>query len=222
MARLAILLLIIIEVTVIASALIALPERIFSVGFWLTIAWFAFLIFLNWFISSYILFRLSDVLNRPVFGALPSLNIVVFLYSLVSAGLLSTTWFAPGFDAASKVHLISQVVAFGFSAVIVVFIYIAAKSAEMPSADGTITTRELAQKIELLIQDAPNDELQAKNQLKELLEQVRYSLPHSSKLVASENYKELCVKVMGMDSDTLSNSELRPDFRELMKLARNS
>lgn len=220
MARIAFVILIVLESTVVIVALIAQPDKIYESEFLVTIVWLTFLIFLNWFLSSYILFKIKSQMNQRILGALPSLNIVVFIYSLASACLVSATWLIINFQIFEQAHLILQLILLAGMIILSMFILIASKAADIDVDVDTITTRELAKTLEMLIQEAPQEDIEFSNNLKKLLEHVRYSMPHTSKLSDSQNYRELCSRVMKYDAALYSNPNKESEAADLMSLAR--
>ena len=98
MKKLSLSLFLIIAAFIIVVAILLAPEQIKNVYFWVTIGWLVFLSFINWFVSTYIFLKDGKNSINPKFGILPSLNIVVFIYSIISAVFLLFTWFTNDFS----------------------------------------------------------------------------------------------------------------------------
>ena len=111
MIRLSVLLFLVIAVCIYVIAILIAPNQIDNTYFWITVGWLIFLSGLNWVVSTYIFIGAKDSNSKSTnFGILPSLNIIVFIYSLFSAGFLLSTWFVNDFILLPHWHLISQVV----------------------------------------------------------------------------------------------------------------
>ncbi|SVE39618.1 uncharacterized protein METZ01_LOCUS492472, partial [marine metagenome] len=88
MVKLSIAILGVICVATISVAVLIFPEKVTTLSFWLNVSWLLILVFLNWAASTLIFFFAQGDENSPLMGALPSINIIVFIYSLISASLL--------------------------------------------------------------------------------------------------------------------------------------
>ena len=109
MKWLAIALLLILEFAIIVVAVLARPEMVGELEFWLIVVWLLFLVFLNWSVSSYIFWKIRDSDKSTQFGILPSLNILVFLYSVASVSFLTFSWNSTNFGVLPNGHMLSLI-----------------------------------------------------------------------------------------------------------------
>tara|TARA_B100000959_G_scaffold178110_1_gene186297 strand:+ start:1616 stop:2122 length:507 start_codon:yes stop_codon:yes gene_type:complete len=128
--------------------------------------------------------------NQKIFGIVPSLNILVFIYSLVSASLLISTWYLNDFGMFPNSHLILQIILFAIVASISVLMFIAAKASQIDIVDVPLSKEELILKLKA-IQSTDNLNEEKSLLLKELIELTKYSIPHLSKLNSKDNYEKL-------------------------------
>ena len=84
MKKLSIFLFLIIALGIAVLSILIAPDQVKNSYFWITVSWLIFLSFLNWIVSTYIFIGAQKNSQNSDFGILPSLGIVVFLYSLLS------------------------------------------------------------------------------------------------------------------------------------------
>lgn len=191
MKLLSILLFLVISVSILLIAVLLNPDQLQNLYFWITLGWLIALSGLNWLASTFMFIGSShsDPHSRT-FGILPSLNILVFIYSLISATLLISTWYLNDFGMFPNSHLILQIILFAVVASISILMFIAAKAAEVKNVNVSVNKEELT-KILKSIQSIPDLSSENKALIKELIELVRYSIPHLSNLNSNDNYEKL-------------------------------
>ena len=189
MKKLSLALFLIIAATIIVVAVLLAPEQIHNTYFWVTIGWLVFLSFLNWFVSTYIFLKSDKNSINTKFGILPSLNIVVFIYSIISATFLLFTWFTNESNVLPNWHLITQILLFSTLSIFTIFFLFASKGAEISKGNFSIDKTKLLSTTEYLKSQDQNDE--NKKYLGELYEVINYSIPHLTKLKSEENYRDL-------------------------------
>ena len=190
MIRLSVLLFLVIAVCIVAIAVLIAPNQIDNTYFWITVGWLLFC-WSKLGSFNYIFIGAKDSDSQSTnFGILPSLNIIVFIYSLFSAGFLLSTWFVNDFTLLPNWHLISQVVLFLIVSSLGILMFISAKAAEVPSHNFDISKEEL---IKIINNIKSNYESNSDNFiiLKEISEVVKYSIPHLS-IKLNSNYNNLC------------------------------
>ena len=191
MKLLSILLFLVIAISILLVAMLANPEKLNNLYFWLTVGWLIALSGLNWFASTFMFIAASKSnSNQRVFGIVPSLNIMVFIYSIISATLLISTWYLNDFGILPNSHLILQIILFAIVASVSVLMFIAAKAAQIENVDLGLTKEELTQILKS-IQSIKNLNEDKSKLIKELTELVKYSIPHLSKLNSEGNYDQL-------------------------------
>ena len=174
------------------AILAAVLAAIFSVAFliapaeagssyWGSVSWVAFLFCLNWLFSAAI-FSGSTSGKAPtsqtgsVFGALPGLNIVVFIYSLVSVALLLVS---SAFEGLETLHLVGQIIVGSIFFVISLIISLTVAGA----VHGTFTEvskSQMLHELRRIIRVAADD--QEKAVAKEMLVYIQSVMPHPSRL----------------------------------------
>ena len=87
-------------------------------------------------------------------------------------------------------HLVLQIILFAVVASIAILMFIAAKAAEVENVNVSINKEELT-KILKSIQSIQDLSSENKALIKELIELVRYSIPHVSNLNSNDNYEKL-------------------------------
>ena len=220
MIRLSVLLFLVIAVCIVAIAILIAPNQIDNTYFWITVGWLVILAGLNWIVSTYIFIGAKDSNSQSTnFGILPSLNIIVFIYSLFSAGFLLSTWFVNDFTLLPNWHLISQVVLFLIVSSLGILMFISAKAAEVPSHNFDISKEEL---IKIINNIKSNYDSGSENFLliKELSEIVKYSIPHLSKITSDQKYNELCNGMKELEN-SYSTTVSVEKIQELLKLAKS-
>ena len=220
MIRLSVLLFLVIAVCIVAIAILIAPNQIDNTYFWITVGWLIVLSGLNWVVSTYIFIGAKDSNSQSTnFGILPSLNIIVFIYSLFSAGFLLSTWFVNDFTLLPNWHLISQVVLFLIVSSLSILMFISAKAAEVPSHNFDISKEEL---IKIIYNLKSNYESGSENFLltKELSEIVKYSIPHLSKIKSDQKYIDLCNSLKELENSDSTNISV-DKIQELLNLAKS-
>ena len=220
MIRLSVLLFLVIAVCIYVIAILIAPNQIDNTYFWITVGWLIFLSGLNWVVSTYIFIGAKDSNSKSTnFGILPSLNIIVFIYSLFSAGFLLSTWFVNDFILLPHWHLISQVVLFLIVSSLGILMFISAKAAEVPSHNFDTSKEEL---IKIINNLKLNYESSSENflLLKELSEIVTYSIPHLSKITSDQKYIDLCNGLKEFENSDSTNISVEI-INKLLNLAKS-
>lgn len=219
MKILSILLFILIAATILIISILIAPNQLNNIHFWLTVGWLIFLSGINWVVSTFIFIGAGANSESRNYGILPSLNILVFIYSLISSFFLLSTWFISDFGILPNWHLISQVILFFIVSSITILMFISSKAANIEVPKNVYLTKEdLLKKIKE-INNLINDDNQ-KNLLKELSEVINYSIPHISKLNSKDNYNQLCNNVIELN---LNFQKVNEDIlNKLIIFAKNS
>ena len=86
MKLLSVLLFLIVAVSILLVSILINPDQIKNQYFWITVGWLIVLSALNWIASTFMFIGASQSSpNSRTFGILPSLNILVFIYSFIVA-----------------------------------------------------------------------------------------------------------------------------------------
>ena len=206
-----------------ASIVVANPERLSDLNFWLMVFWVNILISLNLLVSAPILSKHQERNSSKMIGALPSINIIVFIVSFISGSLAFINYFAdPSTSTVNffySYHLLIQILLFGSAAVICLLLVLSAQGAES-GARGLPTREELVKEIKNF--EITNKELiegsTAKDSLNELLQFIEYKMPHPSSL-DKDNFLLLCNEINNMGADLKDESSLISSINKALQKA---
>lgn len=218
MKLLSVLLFLVISIGILAIAILLAPNQLSNIYFWITIIWLIILSGLNWFASTFIFVASRENLKSSTYGILPSLNIIIFIYSLFSATFLISTWYSNDFGILSNGHLILQIILFIIVSSFTILMFISAKAASV--AESNLTSKDELLSILKLSISNENFADDTINLIKELNEIIKYSIPHLTKLKSKNNYIEL---VEGIKKNFSSNkiSIDKNILHKLISLAKN-
>ena len=202
MKILSIVLFLIIAVGILILSILIAPGQISNNYFWITVSWLIFLSFLNWLVSTFIFYGVkSNNTNNSSFGILPSLGIIVFIYSLFSAFFLLSTWYVNDFGLIPNWHLILQVsIALAFLTLIVIM-FIAAKSSRKITSNNKLKPKSVLLNYISEIEKNNFDEEDIKGLLKQLYEIIQYSIPDVNYVKSPENYEKLTETLSSISKD---------------------
>ena len=190
MKLLSVLLFLIVAVSILLVSILVNPDQIENLYFWITVGWLIVLAALNWLVSTFIFIGTRQVsANSRIFGVLPSLNISVFVYSLFSSVFLLSSWYVNDFGILPNWHLILQIILFAIVSTSSILMFMAAEAAKVDDVKVSMNKEELL-KILLAIQSTKDLGEEKIRLIKELVELVRYSIPHLGKL-KSEDFLDL-------------------------------
>ena len=182
--------------------------------------WLIVLSALNWIASTFIFIGASQSkANSRSFGILPPLNILVFIYSLFSGILLLSTWYVNDFGILPNWHLILQIILFAIVSTLSVLMFIAAKAAKVDDVKVALNKEDLI-KVLQSIRSLKDLNEEKKELIEELIEIVRYSIPHLSKLNSKDNYNQLSSLYRDMNMDNYLNIKTS-DIEKSIYLAKN-
>jgi len=201
---------IIISVPLLSSLIF--PETADSASFWLKTSWITLLFCVNWLLLIYFFFKSGEGAKSSQFGSLPAINMTIFFYSLLSAGLIFLDILAPSMFPFPNSHMIFQVIAGALCIMAVLFIMLAGKAGETPKIAEGITPKEDLLKSLQNVQTV-NDH----KGIKEICEIIQYSIPHLSRLKSIEDYKHFCQLVCELELRI--DSRLSDQFISELKIA---
>jgi len=221
MKLLSVILFLIIAVSIFLVSILIAPDQVENPYFWITVVWLIVLAALNWIASTAIFIGASESNKRSKnFGILPSLNISIFIYSLFSGVLLLSTWYVNDFGILPNWHLILQVILFAIVSGLSVLMFISAKAAQVDDVKVPLNKENLIKVLQSIQSIKVLDE-NKKELIKELIEIVKYSIPHLSELKSKENYNQLSSLYKSMNTDDYINIKTS-DIEKSIYLAKNS
>ena len=220
MKLLSVLLFLIVAVSILLVSILINPDQIQNQYFWITVVWLIILSALNWIASTSIFIGASQSnANSRTYGILPPLNILVFIYSLFSGILLLSTWYVNDFGILPNWHLILQIILFAIVSTLSVLMFIAAKAAKVDDVKVALNKEDLI-KVLQSIRSLKDLNEEKKELIEELIEIVRYSIPHLSKLNSKDNYNQLSSLYRDMNMDNYLNIKTS-DIEKSIYLAKN-
>ncbi len=215
------LLFLIIAATIFIIAILVAPNQTENLHFWITVGWLIILAGFNWIASTAIFIGASESkMKSKNFGILPSLNISIFIYSLFSGIFLLSTWYINDFGMLPNWHLIIQIILFAVVSTLSVLMFISAKAAHIDVVKVPLDKENLV-KILQSIQSVKSLGEEKKELIKELIEIIKYSIPHISELNSKVNYDQLSTLYKNMDVEDYQNINIS-DIEKSIYLAKNS
>ena len=217
MKTLSILLFVIVAAGVVSLSLLIAPQQIENIYFWITISWLLFLTFINWLTSTLIFYSVDPSNTKNAnFGILPSLGIIVFIYSIFSALFLLTTWYVNDFIFIPNWHLILQVTLALIALILVILIFIAAKSSKKNSLNKELVSKDLLLEYINIIENNNQDNENIKNSLKQLREIIEYNIPDINYVKSLDKYEKLSKKI-----ELLSKNNKIDELNNTIQLAKS-
>ena len=202
-------------VTVLAILTIAIllnPNKTNSLIFWGQLGWFIFLAILNLLVSGAFFSsgKIESKHSKKSIAILPSLNILVLIYSIISATLLLTNISLIS-SFVNQYHLVLQI---AFSAIFIILgllIYMVSKGAEVNLPNN--------KRREDLLHDLKsiglNLELSDDSLFIDLVEQIKYKMPHPSS-IDKNLYNEIVEDIIEL-SQTDSVDNVKHKLDEILK-----
>ena len=202
-------------VTVLAILTIAIllnPNKIGSWIFWSQLGWFLFLAILNLLVSGAFFSsgKIESKHSKKSIAILPSLNILVLIYSIISATLLLTNISLIS-SFVNQYHLVLQI---AFSAIFIILgllIYMASKGAEV-NLPNNKRREDLLHDLKVI---GLNLELSDDSLFIDLVEQIKYKMPHPSS-IDKNLYNEIVEDIIEL-SQTDSVDNVKHKLDEILK-----
>ncbi len=202
-------------VTVLAILTIAIllnPNKTNSLIFWGQLGWFIFLAILNLLASGAFFSsgKIESKHSKKSIAILPSLNILVLIYSIISATLLLTNISLIS-SFVNQYHLVLQI---AFSAIFIILgllIYMASKGAEV-NLPNNKRREDLLHDLKFI---GLNLELSDDSLFIDLVEQIKYKMPHPSS-IDKNLYNEIVEDIIEL-SQTDSVDNVKHKLDEILK-----
>ena len=160
------------------------PNHVSNSNFWFMVMWINFLISLNLYVSAPVLSIKQERNSSKLIGSLPSINLIIFFFSILSAPFAFFNYFASPDESIYfyyNYHFVIQLLLSGLVAITCLFLVLASQGAESGARD--LPTREdLIKKLkrfELLNEDVKENSSSLKL-YEDLLDHIEYKMPHPS------------------------------------------
>lgn len=199
-----------INVTIITVAFIMKPDSP-TLSYFIAWGWFAFLASVNWIASGVIFIGPRSEARSQTgssFGMLPSFNIILSIYSIISLVLV---WFFYG-NLNNSIHLSVQVIILGITVFISLLMGIAVKGSQA-SSKSIVQKSDLLES--LLVIEKSVSKAGTKGIIKEMRNYVMNIMHHPSKL-DQDGLKSIHTKLTV--NKNLSDNELKNIFISLKNL----
>ena len=179
------------------------PSHAQNLNFWQMVMWVNFLISLNFFVSYPTLSKFQEKNSLKILGSLPSINLIVFSYSLTSGILAFVNYFSSGQLDVFYInyHLIIQMLISGVVVILFLFLVLAGQAAEA-GVRGQPTRNEIVKNLRNYLLSAEN--LSSNDNLLktigDLIEYLEYKMPHPSSIDISE-YEKILIEIDSLLAD---------------------
>lgn len=185
------------------------PNHVSNSNFWFMVMWINFLISLNLYVSAPVLSIKQERNSSKLIGSLPSINLIIFFFSILSGPFAFFNYFASPDESIKfyyNYHFVIQLFLSGLVAITCLFLILASQGAESGARD--LPTREdLIKKLknfELLNNDIKANPSSSKL-FEDLLNHIEYKMPHPS-AVNRDAFLSLSNEIDNLDdSDDLEN-----------------
>jgi hypothetical protein len=188
-----------------AIAFLLRPESLDTTSFIFATLWVLFLVLINLVSSLYIFGKNKE---STVYGILPSLSIVLLIYSIFSVLLLLFFWNANDFRALPTIHWVFQILGFGIVSIVVIMQFMASKTAVVDQR------LDLPQKSDMIIQlekiriQLSRNSSNLGNKIVQLENTIRYSIPHPTQIRDIDEYHNLNNDLLSLANPNITEDEL--------------
>ena len=216
-----ILLLIIGLLSTVAISTLLRPAELSDDAFYLSVLWVSFLLFLNWLVSFYFFSNTKNYQRSTRFGIIPSLHVVLFIYSVISVSLLIAGFYLNEFQKLPTWHWVFQVVSFGFCSSVVLLLNMSSNLASIEVPIGVASKEEVLKKINLIKINTPSDSKEIISRLTNVENLIKFSIPHLSVLKNMESWVQLASEVFSIDVGDFSVDYVISKLKDIEKLAKS-
>lgn len=205
---------------ILGIAVLIKPVGLDTNSFFWAMIWLATLVVVNWATSVFFFTEIKGE-NTTQFGILPSLHLIVFLYSIYSVSLLIYFWHSVDYGVLPSIHWLSQLIGFGIAGITSILILIAGKSAQISIPLGAAPKQELLDKLKVLTLSLPPEARETIDHLRSLESVVRHSVPHASAVKNIGRYIDLTTRIMSLTKDDLLGNNSSSLIKELLVIAKS-
>lgn len=199
-----------------AIALLLKSESLDNTSFILATIWSLFLVTINWASSVYIFGKNKE---SPIFGILPSLSILLLLYSFVSIGLLLFYWNANGFGQLPTIHWVIQILGFGIVTSVVILQFMATKTAVVDQRSDLPTKSEMIDLLQNKRVTLGISSTKLRDSITELENLIKHSIPHPSTIKNEDAYKTLGDQIKLLTNSQITEEEWLDEIEKLRRIA---
>lgn len=171
-----------IEATIVILAALWQPENAGFV-FWFSILWISLLVAINWMASVLVFSPNTEVSSQTatIFGALPAINVFLFIYSAFSITILIATTF---FNTLNwNFQITFQLIGLAIFLIISLIVFVSFKGAQHGSY-SQYSKQDIIVALEKLERSATNVSLRKK--IEGSISFVKYNMPHPSTIAQNE------------------------------------
>ena len=160
------------------------PNHVSNSNFWFMVMWINFLISLNLYVSAPVLSIKQERNSSRLIGSLPSINLIIFFFSILSGPFAFFNYFASPDESIKfyyNYHFVIQLFLSGLVAIVCLFLVLASQGAESGARD--LPTREdLIKKLKkfALLNEEVEENPSSLKLYEALLDHVEYKMPHPS------------------------------------------
>lgn len=196
------------------------PARMNMHHYIYSVSWGIFLITLNWYVSTYVMVRLQKKYESTSFGVLPSLHLIIFIYSISSMLLVIIGWISGNLKILPMWHWFLQTVFFAISSIIVIITLMAIKTANIDSNLGLINKNYM---INLIIQKQSlslSNSSSLKFEIQTLLNTIKFFIPNENSIKNKNYYNKFVNEIENLNFQSTPIIELKEKINDLIIMGR--
>lgn len=185
-----------------------------------SVSWGIFLITLNWYVSTYVMVRLQKKYKSTSFGVLPSLHLIIFIYSISSMLLVIIGWISGNLKILPMWHWLLQTVFFAISSIIVIITLMAIKTAGIDSNLELINKNYM---INLIIQKQSlslSNSSSLKYEIQTLINTIKYFIPNENLIKDKNYYNKFVNEIKNLNFQSTPIIELKEKINDLISMGR--
>jgi len=186
-----------------------------------SLSWILFLIVVNWYVSTYVITKVNINNSNTLLGVLPSLHLVVFIYSILSIVMLIISWKIVNYTYLPKWHWILQILAFGSTSIVIILMLMTSKASDVNISFQYEDKIYLRNKVDIIKLNLPDYLSPLSKDLKILDNNIKYFIPHHDYIKNKSNYKNLVSGLENIDFSNVSFDDAKKKVDKLIELSKS-
>ena len=216
MKALAFALLAVLILSAFSIALVVRPVALSDTAFFVAVSWLIFLLIINWGVA---VWGFSGKSSSSIFAILPSLSLIVFIYSIFSVGLTIFYWLQTNFGSLPPAHWVFQTCGFALIATLVILQLLASKAADIGNRSDLPSKESLVSVLEIKRASLAPNAADLRDALFSLERAIKHSIPHLTVLRDQEQYKLLADGVNELFKSDAAGSDWISRLEKLRRVA---
>ena len=216
MKALAFALLAVLILSAFSIALVVRPVALSDTAFFVAVSWLIFLLIINWGVA---VWGFGGKSSSSIFAILPSLSLLVFIYSIFSVGLTIFYWLQTNFGSLPPAHWVFQICGFALIATLVILQLLASKAADIGNRSDLPSKESLVSVLEIKRASLAPNAADLRDALFSLERAIKHSIPHLTVLRDQEQYKLLADGVNELFKSDAAGSDWISRLEKLRRVA---